>query len=127
MSQNLVAMPAGNAQHSLSHTVSVKVLAAVFLALVLLTVATVAAAEVELGSLNIYVALGIAGTKATLVALYFMHLRYDRPFNRVVLLGCLLFVVIFISLVLKDTLAYRSSIIPGEAPAMKGVHTPFGR
>lgn len=103
-----------------------KVLAAVFVALILLTALTVAATKVDLGNLNLYAALAIAGVKATLVALYFMHLRYDRPFNLVVFLGCLVFVVLFISLVLTDTRAYAPSVSPNQAPAMKDVHTPFG-
>jgi cytochrome c oxidase subunit IV len=118
----------GDAGHGArAHVVPVKVLATVLAALVALTALTVAAAGVDLGSLNIYVALGIAGVKATLVVLFFMHLRYDRPFNMVVFLGCLLFVVIFISLVLKDSQAYHHSVIPGEGKAMKGVHAPFER
>ena len=42
-----------------------------------LTAATVAAAYVNLGALNIVVALAIATVKATLVVLYFMHARYS--------------------------------------------------
>ena len=65
--------------------------------------------------------------KATLVVLYFMHLRYDRPFLLVVFLGCLAFVVLFISLVLTDAADYSRSIQPGQAPSMQKVHVPFGR
>jgi cytochrome c oxidase subunit 4 len=113
--------------HALSHVVPLKVLAAVFGALVLLTGVTVAVAGIHLGSMNIYVALAIAGVKATLVVLYFMHLRYDQPFNRIVFLGCLLFVVIFISMVLKDTEMYHPTMTREQAPAMQGVHQPLGR
>jgi cytochrome c oxidase subunit IV len=128
MTESHTENPRDDAGHGArAHVVPVKILAAVFAALVVLTALTVAAAGVDLGSLNIYVALTIAGIKATLVVLFFMHLRYDRPFNLVVFLGCLLFVVIFISLVLKDTQAYHPSVIPGEGKAMKGVHTPFER
>ncbi len=109
------------------HVVPMRVLATVFGLLVLLTALTVAAAEVDLGRFNLYVALGIAGLKASLVALFFMHLRYDRPFHAVVFLGCLLFVVIFISIVLTDTQTYFPSISSEQAPAMQAVHTPFGR
>jgi cytochrome c oxidase subunit IV len=116
-----------HAHAGLAHVVPMKILAAVFAALVLLTIVTVAATEVDLGRFNLYVALAIAGVKASLVALYFMHLRYDRPFNAVVFLGCLLFAVIFISMVLTDTQAYFPSISTGQAPDMQGVHTPFGR
>jgi cytochrome c oxidase subunit IV len=118
---------AHTAEHNaLSHVIPVKVLAAVFGALVVLTVVTVAVTKVELGNLNLYVALAIAGVKATLVVLYFMHLRYDRPFHLVLFLGCLGFVVLFISLVLTDTRAYSPTLIPGQAPDMKQVHTPLG-
>jgi cytochrome c oxidase subunit IV len=128
MSERTTAIPPANPHpRALAHVVSPKLLAAVFAALVLLTALTVAVAGVDLGSLNIYVALAIAGLKATLVVLFFMHLLYDRPYNRVVFLGCLLFVVIFISLVLKDAQSYRPSLTPGEAPAMKDVHRPFGQ
>ena len=37
------------------------------------------------------IAVGIATVKASLVALYFMHLRYDQPFYAIVLLTALLF------------------------------------
>jgi len=112
---------------SIGHVVPLKVLAAVFVTLLALTALTVAAAGVNLGNLNLYVALTIAGVKASLVVLYFMHLRYDRPFLLVVFIGCLGFVVLFISLVLTDAAAYRPSLTPGEAPAMQKVHTPLGR
>jgi cytochrome c oxidase subunit 4 len=59
---------------------------------------------------NLWIALGIATLKATLVALYFMHLRYERPFNAVVLVCALLFVMLFCSLVLMDTRAYQPDI-----------------
>jgi cytochrome c oxidase subunit IV len=116
----------GATQENLSHVVPMGVLAAVFATLLVLTAVTVAATKIDLGNLNLYVALAIAGIKATLVVLYFMHLRYDRPFYLVVFLGCLGFVVLFISLALTDTRAYHPSVIPGQAPAMKDVHTPFG-
>ena len=70
------------------HVVPVKVYVAVFLALVVLTVVTVVAATYDFGPLNVIVALGIAITKATLVVLYFMHLRYDAPiYRRLFLIG----------------------------------------
>ena len=58
------------------HVVPRKVYFAVFGALMVLTLTTVAVASVDLGSLNAVVAIGIACTKATLVILYFMHVRY---------------------------------------------------
>ena len=50
----------------------------IFLALCVLTVATVGASQVKLGHTgNIILALVIATCKALLVALFFMHLKYD--------------------------------------------------
>jgi cytochrome c oxidase subunit 4 len=110
----------------LGHVVPLLILAAVFWALLVLTALTVAVSQFDMGPINLYVALAIAGLKATLVVLYFMHLRYDQPFYLVVFLGCLGFVVLFISLVLTDTKASEKSMLPGQAPAMQDVHTPFG-
>jgi cytochrome c oxidase subunit 4 len=49
----------------------------VFGALIVGTILTVAAAKVDLGPLNNVVMLAIAGTKATLVILFFMHVRWS--------------------------------------------------
>jgi cytochrome c oxidase subunit IV len=114
-------------QSGANHVVSMQVLTAVFLALVVLTGLTVAAAHVDLGGGNLVLALVIASVKASLVLLYFMHLRYDRPFNMAVFATCLAFVVLFISLVLTDTQALRATHIPEEAEGMRQVHTPFGQ
>ena len=59
------------------HVVSPKIYLAIFIALMVLTAATIAAAEMDLGPLNLAVALAIAIVKATLVVLYFMHVRYN--------------------------------------------------
>jgi cytochrome c oxidase subunit IV len=112
------AVPDRVDQH-LAHVVPLWTLAAVFAALLALTGLTLAVASVDLGNWNLYVALVIAGVKATLVLLYFMHLRYDRPFLAFVFLVCIGFVVLFISGALTDAAAYRPSLIPGEAPAMQ--------
>jgi len=58
------------------HVVPVPVYVGVFLALMVLTGATVYAATVDLGMWNTPVALAIAITKALLVILFFMHVKY---------------------------------------------------
>ncbi len=50
---------------------------AVFVALVVFTVVTVVAAQIDLGGMNVPLALVIATTKAALVGLFFMHLRFE--------------------------------------------------
>ena len=44
---------------------------------------------VDLGGLNLWIAMAIATVKATLVVLYFMHMRYDRPVNAIVFVTAL--------------------------------------
>lgn len=89
---------------------SLLVLGATLAGLLVLTFLTVGATRFEFGAWNLWVALGIATVKATLVALYFMHLRYERPFNAIVLITALLFVMLFVGLTLQDTLQYQGAI-----------------
>ena len=90
--------------------VSVRVLLTVFALLMVLTVLTVSATRIDLGDWNLVIAMVIATAKAALVALYFMHLRYDHPFNALVFVAALLFLTLFISLALLDTLEYQPDI-----------------
>jgi cytochrome c oxidase subunit IV len=92
------------------HIVPMPVLLAVFAALLAFTVLTVAAARFDLGSWNLIVAMVIATVKASLVVLYFMHLRYDQPFNALIFIAALVFLSLFISLALLDTLQYQPDI-----------------
>jgi cytochrome c oxidase subunit 4 len=90
-------------QHPLvGHLVPYSTLFATGGALLVLTVITVAARYVDLGEANIYLAIGIAVVKATLVSLFFMHLRWDRPFNLMVLVGSMLFVVLMMVFCMMD-------------------------
>jgi len=95
---------------AIGHIVPVRILLAVWAALLVLTVLTVAASWIDLGGLNLWAALAIATFKASLVALYFMHLRYDRPFNAVVFLSAFFFVMLFVGLALIDTAQYMPYI-----------------
>jgi cytochrome c oxidase subunit 4 len=88
------------------------------LALLVLTAVTVWSAGIRLGEFNIYVALAIAVVKASLVGLFFMHLRWDRPFNSVVFIGSIALVALFLGLAMTDTAEYKSAIRPGDAPAV---------
>jgi hypothetical protein len=48
-----------------------------------------------------------------------MHLRYDRPFNAIVFVGCLILVTLFISFTMSDSNAYRKTVIGGQAPKVQ--------
>jgi len=101
---------ARQADRGVAHVVPLWVLLAVWAGLLVLTYLTVTATYVDFGKLNLWIAMIIATVKASLVALYFMHLRYDHPFYGLILIAALLFIVLFIGLVLVDTAA----LLPSE-------------
>ncbi len=108
--------PGGGNLHP--HAVPLWMLAAVFAVLIGLTILTVAVTYVDLGRMNIGVALIIATIKGVLVAEIFMHLRWDRPFHRIALISAVCFVALFIGIAMLDSLSYLPDVIPGHAPAV---------
>ena len=100
------------------HPVPLPLLAGVFGALIALTVATVAVTYVDLGSMNLVIAMVIATVKGVLVAEIFMHLRWDKPFHRFALLSAVCFVALFIGILLLDTGAYSGDMISGYGPGV---------
>ena len=84
---------------SAGHVAPTRMYYMVFAALIVGTILTVAAAKVDLGPLNNVVMLTIAGTKAMLVILFFMHVRWSSRLTWVVAMAgffwlALLFTVI---------------------------------
>lgn len=75
-----------------------KVYLMVFGALVFLTVVTVGASYIHFGSgmANVVIAMLIASMKASLVALFFMHLRWDRPISAIIFCTSLFFLGLFL-------------------------------
>ena len=107
------------AHPAVGHVVPLSTLGAVLGTLLFLTFATVAATWFDFGRYAVWVALAIAVVKASLVLLFFMHLKYDKPFNAVVLIVSLFLVALFISIALTDTRQYEPNTIPGYAPSIK--------
>ena len=101
-----------------AHVASVKLLVIVWIALMVGTWLTVSATYVDLGALNIWIGLAIATAKAILVALYYMHLRWDKPFNAFVFLSAFFFLFLFIGFAMMDTAHYQPDLIPGYSPGM---------
>ena len=92
-------------EHSKSeHLVPRKVYFAVFAALMVLTATTTAVSFVDLGPWSSVVALGIAFLKATLVVLFFMHVKYSPRLTQVTIAGGLFWLAIMIALTLSDFL-----------------------
>lgn len=99
--------------HGLAHVASMKVLLATGGTLLILTLLTVTASKIDFGgaSINLAIAMVIAVTKATLVVLFFMHLRYDRLFHSVVFVSALLAASLFVGFTLMDTGQYQETNI----------------
>ena len=76
----------------------------VFGALIVGTAITVGAAFVDLGALNNVVMLTIAITKATLVVLYFMHVRWSTRLTWVVVASGFFWLLILFGLTMQDYL-----------------------
>ena len=74
----------------------------IFAALMVLTGVTVAAAFVNMGSLNFPIAIAIAITKATLVILFFMHVKYSSRLTKLVVVTSLFFLVILLGETFMD-------------------------
>ena len=102
--------------HGVGHVVPIRMLAVTAIALLILTVVTVAIASYDFGKLNIWVALAIAVVKASLVLLFFMHLLWDRPFNGLVFCVAIAFLALFIAFALTDTHEYAPDIDTGDSP-----------
>lgn len=114
-----------HAEHE-PHALPLWLLIGVFLALMVLTGITVVAAddtvkrtvaaaaninEVDISRFSFIVAMLIATVKATIVALYFMHLRYDRPINALVFISSIGFLALFIVFVMVDATHYREEFM----------------
>ena len=97
------------------HMTSTPLLLTILTALLFLTWLTVGVSYVDMGDLNIVVAMGVATIKASLVGLYFMLLRWDRPFNAIILVGSLLFLGIFLGFALLDTGEYQENLYTDSA------------
>jgi cytochrome c oxidase subunit 4 len=86
-----------------AHVSSVKFYVGILAALMFFTLLTVAVASVHLGPLNLAVAILIASIKATLVVMFFMHLKYDSKFNATIVICSLLFISVFFAYTMNDT------------------------
>ena len=88
------------------HIVSPKVYFTIFSVLMICTVLTVFAAEVDLNKyfsgLNIIVALTIAVFKASLVVLFFMHGKYSPKRTQLVIIASVFWLAIMLFMTMSD-------------------------
>lgn len=105
--------------------------ALIWVILMAFTILTVITGRMDLGAANIFIALAIATTKATLVVLFFMHMWDMGGVNRVVFGVSVLFAVVLIIGVFGDLMVRLAVTLPnngplpfhgGSAPTVPGHH-----
>ena len=106
------------------HVVPVKLYATIVSCLLAFTAITVFAAFVELGPLNTPIALGIAVFKATLVVLFFMHVRYNTPLMWVFAAAGFFMLLILLSLTMQDYMSRGWEMAP-PIEFLEGSRAPF--
>jgi cytochrome c oxidase subunit IV len=92
-------MTGGHIEH-VEHHLPKYVYFAIFGALMVLTAMTVGLAYVNLGQLNIVVALAVAILKASLVVMFFMHLKYESHLTKVVLGAGVFWLVLLLGIIM---------------------------
>lgn len=93
-------------EHTDEHQLSYKLLALVLGGLVFLTTITVAVSYVDWGFLNVPIALFVACSKATLVLLFFMHMKYEGLAIKISFISTMLVLAVLISFTFWDV-AFR--------------------
>ena len=91
----------------------------IFAALMVLTATTTGIAYLDLGVFNTPVALVIAFFKATLVILFFMHVKYSTRLTWTVVIGAFLWLAIMFVLMFADYMS-RGWVWPDTGPW--GIH-----
>jgi cytochrome c oxidase subunit 4 len=91
-----------NPEHADHHIVTPKVYGIVFVTLLIGTVITVLAAKKDLGIFNPVVALAIACTKAVIVILFFMHVKYQSKLVKLTVISGFFTFIVLITMTLTD-------------------------
>src|SRR5439155_701646 len=112
-------------------TVKPPTYALVFVGLLALTGLTVWLSSVDLGPWHVPVGLAIAATKATLIALIFMHILYNSRLTWMVAFSTLLFLALLLVGTLTDYLSRDWQTAPvvttrGAAMSIEMTSTAFG-
>jgi len=96
------------------HVVPIPVYVAVFLTLIVLTWVTAFVATVDLGRLNIYVALSIAIFKASIVVLFFMHVKYGSRLTKLIVCSGILWLLFLLFVTMGDIWTRGWIGVPGR-------------
>ncbi len=116
-----MANPTSNeAPHAAEHAHGVGRYFAVWIALMTFTALTVFTGRMDLGEVNLVLAVAIATTKATLVVLFFMHMTEAPAANRIVFVVSIFFAILLIIGVFGDLWTRNEMTLPSAAPSTEG-------
>ena len=100
-------------EHS-EHIVPKKVYFAVFATLILMTWVTALVSTVDLGRLNVFVALSIAIFKASLVILFFMHVKYGTRLTKMIVMCGIYWLLLLLFIAMMDIWTRTWMGVPGR-------------
>jgi cytochrome c oxidase subunit 4 len=105
------------ADHSSSgehHVVPKRIYFLVFFALIVLTWVTTYVATLDLGRWNIFVALAIAIFKASIVALFFMHVFYSTRLTKMIVMASIFWLILLLFITMADLWTRGWMGVPGR-------------
>jgi cytochrome c oxidase subunit IV len=105
-----------------AHVVPPRVYVGIFAALMLLTAVTTWVAFINLGPLNVVIMLVIAGVKASLVVLWFMHARYESTLTRMAIVGAVFWLLVLVVISASDVFLRAR---PEALPVVSSPATPM--
>jgi cytochrome c oxidase subunit 4 len=108
------------------HISPTRVYYTIFGSLMVLTAITVVVAFINLGGLNFPVALAIAITKATLVILFFMHVKYSSRMTKLICGTAFFFLLVLFGLTLSDYMSRGWHTVPGSYTTGAGTQVTIG-
>jgi len=102
------------ADHSEHHIVPRRVYYLVFITLIVMTWVTAIVSTIDLGRLNVFVALSIAIFKASLVILFFMHVKYGTKLTKMIVLAGLYWLILLLFIAMADLWTRGWMGVPGR-------------
>ena len=93
------------------HISSIPLLLGIYVILLFFTFVTVAVTMVDLGPFNVWIAILVAAIKVTIVALFYMHLKYENQYFGQILIVSIFFVTVMIGIILMDSRAYNVDVL----------------
>ena len=102
------------ANHAEHHIVPKRVYFLVFFALIVLTWVTTYISTIDLGKWNIFVALAIAIFKASIVALFFMHVYYSTRLTKMIVLCSVFWLILLLFITMTDIWTRTWMGVPGR-------------